>query len=180
MRYLLDTNAYFAVLGYLANQEKNVRIENILKGECFISKVTQIEIISVIGQYARGQSRQTPICERIHADTNNLCEARYIIEKRKKWSGAKIRDWLKLEREISTGVNPLFQVRVLDVTEKVIIEAEKFIYKALVYNFKSMDSVILGTAKAYSEDGEDIVIVTADKGFRAGMTAIGYPFDSLV
>ena len=51
---------------------------------------------------------------------------------------------------------------------------------ALVYNFKSMDSVILGTAKAYSEDGEDIVIVTADKGFRAGMTAIGYPFDSLV
>ena len=42
-----------------------------------------------------------------------------------------------------------------------------------------MDAMILGTAKAYSQEGESIVIVTADRGFRAGMTAIGYPFETI-
>ena len=179
MKYLLDTNAYFAVLRYIANNEKSDKVESILKEKCYISKVTQIEIISVIGQYARGQSRQTPVCDRIHADSNHPCGRQYLVEKRKKWSGAKIHDWLKMEHEISTGINSRFQVTVLDITDEVLGEAKIFIQKALIYNFKSMDAMILGTAKAYSQEGESIVIVTADRGFRAGMTVIGYPFETI-
>ena len=128
MKYLLDTNAYFAVLKYLAEKKENriEKIDKIIREECYISKVTEIEIISVIGQYARGQARQIATCD------------------------------------------------------SVMKEAQRFIQKALVHNFKSMDSIILGTAKAYSSSEEDIVVVTADKGLKAGMRAINYPHESLV
>ncbi len=52
--YLLDTNAYFAILRYVISQERNEKYERILNGNCCISKLTRIEIISVIGKYARG------------------------------------------------------------------------------------------------------------------------------
>lgn len=182
MKYLLDTNAYFAILKYLAEKKENriEKIDKIIQEECYISKVTEIEIISVIGQYARGQARQIATCDRVHVNTQNKCGAAYIIEKRKKWSAKKIHDWMKLEKEIRTGKNSLFRVEVLELNDRVMEEAERFIQKALVHNFKSMDSIILGTAKAYSSNEEEIVVVTADKGLKAGMRAINYPHESLV
>ncbi len=181
MRYLLDTNAYFAILKYLAeNNRNNAKIENILKEECYISQLTQIEIISVIGQYARGHSKQVQTCHRIHADTQEPCGATFVEAKRKKWSKQMIHDWMKLEKEISTGVNPLFTVEVLQVDEHVWDEAQKFIRRALVNSFKSMDSMILGTAKAYSKEDDEMVVVTADRGLQAGMRAIDYPYETLL
>ena len=84
-------------------------------------------------------------------------------------------DWLKLEREISGGMNPKINVKVLDIDEKAIKEAQKFIENALLHNFGSMDAMILGTAKANSTEGKEMMVVTADKGFKAGMTRINYP-----
>ena len=52
-KYLLDTNAYFAILKYIVEEEHNSVMEAIVNSKCCISKLTQIEIISVIGQYAR-------------------------------------------------------------------------------------------------------------------------------
>ncbi len=55
-KYLLDTNAYFAILKYIVEEEHNSVMEAIVNSKCCISKLTQIEIISVIGQYARGKT----------------------------------------------------------------------------------------------------------------------------
>lgn len=178
-KYLLDTNAYFAILKYIVDNEKKENFETVIGGECYISKLTQIEIISVIGKYARGQIRHTQVCDRVHEKSGVLCGERYIVEQRKKWSGKKLHDWLKLEREISNGTNSIINVKVLEVTEAVVKEAEIFIQNALVHNFKSMDAMILGTAKAYSTSDSKIIIVTADKGLKAGMEKIAYPFVSL-
>ena len=62
--YLLDTNAYFAILRYVISQERNEKYERILNGNCCISKLTRIEIISVIGKYARGAGRSVQIVYR--------------------------------------------------------------------------------------------------------------------
>lgn len=178
-KYLLDTNAYFALLKYVTSENNNETIDNILAGECYISKVTQIEIISVIGKYARGISGGIQVCNRINEDTNMICGKQFIIPKQRKWSQAKLKEWLKLEKEISSGNNCLFNVKVLEINSDVIAEAEEFIKNALIYNFKSMDAVVLGTAKANSSDTEVMVVVTADKGLKAGMDKIHYPHISI-
>lgn len=179
-KYLLDTNAYFAILKYVGSKETdNVSIESVLKGECYISKATQLEIVSVIGKYARGSNGGIQICERIHDGAAEKCGMKYVVKKEKKWSRAKLKDWLKLEKEVSTGVNVLFNVSVLEIDNNVIKEAEKFIQNALLYNFKSMDSIIVGTALAYSDEDNKIVVVTADKALKAGMEKIDFPHISV-
>lgn len=178
-KYLLDTNAYFALLKYVSIEGNNEIIDNILTGECYISKVTQIEIISVIGKYARGAGGGIQVCNRIHGDTGVTCGKQFITPKQKKWSQAKLKEWLKLEKEVSSGSNCLFNVKVLEINSDVIAEAENFIKNALIYNFKSMDAVILGTAKANSSDTETMVVVTADKALKAGMDKINYPHVSI-
>lgn len=135
-KYLLDTNAYFAILRYVGLHESgNAVIDKVLKGKCYISKATQIEIISVIGKYARGSSGGVQICERVHEGSDSKCGKRFIVQKQKKWSREKLRDWLKLEKEVSSGKNVLFNVTVLELDDNVIKEAEKFIQNALLYNF---------------------------------------------
>lgn len=180
-KYLLDTNAYFAILEYVSSKETgNAVIAKVLEGECFISKATQIEIISVIGKYARGSNSGVQTCERIHADAVEKCGMKYVVKKKKKWSQVKIKDWLKLEKEVSTGSNVLFNVSVLEINNNVIKEAEKFIQNALLYNFKSMDSIIVGTALANSNKENKMIVVTADKALKAGMLKINHSCISLV
>lgn len=178
-RYLLDTNAYFEILKSIAEERITDKIQDIIRGECYISRLTKIEIISVIGKYARGQSRQVQTCDRIHEDTKNVCGKRFEIPERRKWNNTKLHDWLKLEKEISEGRNPVFNVNVLEVNEKTIKESQNFIKNALLYNFKSMDAMILGTAKAYSEMEDELAIVTADKGLKAALKRISYTYESL-
>lgn len=72
-KYLLDTNAYFALLAYIVTGENDKIIADILAGECYISRVTQIEIISVIGKYARGGGGGSQMCNRICKDTGVMC-----------------------------------------------------------------------------------------------------------
>lgn len=179
-KYLLDTNAYFALLKYISAENQNEIIQDILSGECYISKVTQIEIISVIGKYARGNSGGKQVCDRIHGDTGVVCGRQFVMPRKIRWSQAKLKGWLRLEKEVSSGSNCLFNVKVLEINPDVIAEAEKFIQNALIFNFKSMDAVILGTAKANSSDDETMVVVTADKGLKAGMDKINYPHVSIV
>lgn len=55
-QYLLDTNAYFKILeDNYRTSDSNSEIVNILTHNCYISELTKIEIISVIGKYARGE-----------------------------------------------------------------------------------------------------------------------------
>lgn len=66
-RYLLDTNAFFEMLSFLAG--RNVRadaynFEEIKQGECYISKITELEILSVIGKYGRGEPSKWQNCDR--------------------------------------------------------------------------------------------------------------------
>lgn len=59
VEYLLDTNAYFNILKDSANSNDDgikEKIANLKKQSVFISQVTKIEIVSVLGKYARGNT----------------------------------------------------------------------------------------------------------------------------
>lgn len=79
-QYLLDTNAFFEMLSFLAG--KGVRkdeydFEDIRRGKCYISKITELEILSVIGKYGRGEQEQWQKCSRQIDQDGNKCTHRY-------------------------------------------------------------------------------------------------------
>lgn len=175
MVYLLDTNAFFEVLCETAEIEipKTNGYAKIIKGQkCYVSRVTLIEIISVIGKYGRGETREWQVCNRITGENGEICGKRFLNPGRKKWKNKAVRGMLKLVNEVTTGESELLKLEVLPVTEAVLQEAERFIHNAVNYKFASMDAVIASTARVYeSEHNEKMIVLTADKSLRRALQA---------
>lgn len=178
-KYLLDTNAYFEMLSFLAG--KNVRsdgydFEDIQNGECYISKITELEILSVIGKYGRGEASQWQKCTRqIHADGTE-CNYRYFHKGRRPWNKKLCRDMQKLVKEMITGSSPILKVNVLDVNETIIERAEGFMMHASKHKFGSQDALIVATSIICSSQEEPLIVVTSDRALRAAMIEEGVGF----
>lgn len=175
MAYLLDTNAFFEILCEIAEIEipGMKGFSKIIEGEeCYISRVTLIEIISVIGKYGRGEAREWQVCNRITSENGDICGKYFLNPGRKKWKNKVVRGMLKLVNEVTTGKSELLTLEVLPVTETVLREAERFIHNAVNYKFASMDAVIASTARVYeSEHNEKMIVLTADKSLRRALQA---------
>lgn len=178
-KYLLDTNAYFEMLSFLAG--KNIRsdgydFEDIQNGECYISKITELEILSVIGKYGRGEASQWQKCTRqIHADGTE-CNYRYFHKGRRPWNKKLCRDMQKLVKEMITGSSPILKVNVLDVNETIIERAEGFMMHASKHKFGSQDALIVATSIICSSQEEPLIVVTSDRALRAAMIEEGVGF----
>lgn len=175
MAYLLDTNAFFEVLCEIAEIEipRAKGFAKIIEGKKgYISRVTLIEIISVIGKYGRGETREWQICNRVTGENGESCGKRFLNPGRKKWKNRTVGGMLKLVNEVTTGKSELLRLEVLPVTETVLQEAERFIHNAVNYKFASMDAVIASTARVYEkENNEKMVVLTADKSLRRALEA---------
>lgn len=168
--YLIDTNIFFELLCGLAGKEninKKSDLDKLAEGELYISEITRVEIFSVIGKYARGEQEQWQICARIKDESGTKCMNKYYNPGRKKWKKAQIRDMRKLVNNILDGESRLLKVQVLKVTEGVLQEARRFINYAFTYKFASLDAVIAGTAKYYSD--KNLILVTYDKSLRTAL-----------
>lgn len=178
-KYLLDTNAFFEMLSFLAG--KNVRrdgydYEDIKKGECYISKLTELEIISVIGKYRRGEPAQWQKCDRMISLDETRCNHNYYNKGKKPWNNRLCRDLHKLVKEILQGKSSVFKVNVLELDEEIINRAEVFMMYSSKFNFGSQDALIAATALVNSEDGNVLQVVTSDRGLRAAMKEEGMAF----
>ncbi len=178
-KYLLDTNAFFEMLSFLAG--KDIRsdgydFKDIQNGECYISKITELEILSVIGKYGRGEASQWQKCTRqIHED-GTKCEHRYFYKGRKPWNKKLCRDLQKLVREMINGSSPILKVKVLDVNDAIIERAEGFMMHASKHKFGSQDALIVATSIIHSSEEEPLIVVTSDKALRAAMIEEGVGF----
>lgn len=169
-KYLIDTNAFWEILCEIAGipaKGKRFDIEEIKKGECYISEITKVEIMSVMGKYARGEQAQWQMCNRFIGEDGTRCTARYFNPGRKKWKSKQTAAMRKLVKDILEGNSGVFQVRILPVTETVIREAERFINYAFKYKFASLDAVIAGTACCY--DKQHFNVVTHDTSLRKAL-----------
>ena len=106
--YLLDTNVFFHVIEAIANNTPNNELQMLREGKCYISELTRIEIISVLGKHARGMSRQVQICDRVIDEKGEICGCKYYIPAQKRWKKRVIADWLKLIKDIVMGNCPFF------------------------------------------------------------------------
>lgn len=173
-KFLIDTNALWEIICEIAGfpvRGKCFDIERIKRGECYISEVTRVEIMSVMGKYARGEQAQWQICNRITGDDGTRCSQRHYNPGRKKWKRKQIAPFRKLIDDIVNGRSSVFKVAVLPITHEVVSEAERFIDLAFKYKFASMDAMIAATAKCYGTD--EICVVTHDGSLRRALVESG-------
>lgn len=170
--YLLDTNVFFHVIEAIANSTPNKEIRLLREGKCYISELTRIEIISVLGKHSRGMSRQVQVCDRVIDEKGETCGCKYYIAAQKRWKNRVIADWLKLIKDIVMGNCPFFTVEVLPVTHEVCETARMFVSHALHHNFGSLDAMIAATAIEFkSRTGTELRVVTYDKKLLAAIKA---------
>lgn len=178
-RYLLDTNAFFEMLSFLSDQ--NVRkdeydFEEIRQGECYISKITELEVLSVIGKYGRGEQSQWQVCNRQITQDGTKCTHQYFHTGIKPWNQRLCTAMRKLIKEIINGTSSILQVHVLNINEDIINRAEGFMMHAVKHKFGSQDALIAATAIMYSTPMDPLLVVTSDKSLRAAMNAEGMRF----
>lgn len=170
--YLLDTNVFFHVIEAIANNTSNNEIQMLREGKCYISELTRIEIISVLGKRARGMSKQVHVCDRVLNENGDICERKYCIAAKKRWKNRVIADWLKLIKDIVMGNCPFFTVEVLPVTHEVCETARIFVSHALQHNFGSLDAMITATAIEFkNRTSTELKIVTYDRKLLAAIKA---------
>ena len=178
-QYLLDTNAFFEMLSFLAG--KGVRkdeydFEDIRRGKCYISKITELEILSVIGKYGRGEQEQWQKCSRQIDQDGNKCTHRYYQKGMKPWNKRVCMAMRKLAKEMIEGTSPILRLNVLDIDSEIINRAEGFMMHATKYKFGSQDAIIAATAIINSTEECPMWVVTSDKALKAAMKAEGMEF----
>lgn len=179
--YLLDTNAFFNFLKESREVEKgdsvfSTQIDVLKSGKIFISNITKIEIISVIGKYARGRNGGYQKCMRPVSATGQLCSNQWYVTPEAKWNRRKVNMWLQLIKETIEGTSGLVSVNILDFDQKTIHYAEQIIPNALVHNFASMDAMIAATAQEAIVNGQNMTVVTSDKGLKACLEKASIPY----
>jgi predicted nucleic acid-binding protein len=178
-KYLLDTNAFFEMLSYLAG--RNVRKDiydfaDIRRGKCYVSKITELEILSVIGKYRRGEPSQWQKCTRQISIDGTKCNRQFYHIGKRAWNKKLCTDIHKLVKEMIEGTSPILTVHVLELSEDVIERAEVFMMHAAKHKFGSQDALIAATAIKHSIENDPMYVVTSDRGLRAAMLEEGMEF----
>ena len=168
--YILDTNAYFEILRAEYDPDLKAKYADVLKtmrdGLLCISEVTRIEIISVLGKYARGVTGGFQSCGSMISEDGSICQNQRYTVPRKRWHKRKVKQWLKLIDEIHSGESERFHVQVLPLNEQIVFEANKVILHALKNRFGSLDAMIAATAADEAAKNKLIVVITSDKALK--------------
>lgn len=172
--FLLDTNVFFHVIEMIAKNSQGCEMQLFQEGACYISELSRIEIISVLGKHARGTSGQIHKCEQTINEKGDICGREWYVPAKKGWKKRMVADWRKLIKDITIGNSPLFKVEILPVTPEVCNVARGFVRHALNYNFGSLDAMITATAIEYrNRTGTELTMVTYDKKLLAAIRAEG-------
>lgn len=179
--YLLDTNAFFNLLKAMnpdsqSDHSLSESLGKLISEKLSVSSITKVEIISVLGKYARGTQGGPQKCNCRISPEGDLCQNSRYSEPRKKWSARKTKAWIQFINEILEGRSKLLNVEIEPFTQDTVSEAEKIILYALSNNFASMDAMIAATAKIARTNKRDIVVVTSDKGLKACLGKCEIPY----
>lgn len=178
--YLLDTNAYFNLLkesqaSKAEGSPFSDAINTLKAGKVCVSKITTVEIVSVLGKYARGITGGYQRCNCLISEDGQICQNNRYTKPRKRWKRRTIKAWLQLIQETTEGTSSLINLDVLPFNESIIDQAQQIIQHALIYSFGSMDSLIAATAKDAIENKHNMIVVTSDKGLKACLSQLGIP-----
>lgn len=86
--FLLDTNAFYNLLNELHREvskegDLSETIDNLKKANLIVSSITEVEIISVLGKYARGSNGSISKCNCRISENGDICQNNRYTERRK-------------------------------------------------------------------------------------------------
>lgn len=157
--YILDTNAFFNYIKNIFSNDSDEKtkenMNKIKNGECYISIISTIEIISVLGKYARG---------------GNGAE--------KPMKPKAVKRWIKLINDILNNNSSFLTITILPFDEKTIYAAKNIIQHSMRHNFGSLDSMIAATARIHFSENDirNKYLVTSDKGLKACLDKCNIPY----
>lgn len=180
-KYLLDTNAYFNYLREVQAEKEGTTqfadaVKKIREGNPCVSTITRVEIISVLGKYARGTNGGPQKCDCVISEDGQRCTNTRYVEHRKRWKNKRIKAWKKLIGETIDGESSLISLQLLPFNSETINEAEKIVEYALIHSFASMDAMIAATARQEINKDHEIIVVTSDKGLKACLNKCSIPY----
>ena len=179
-KFLLDTNACYNLLKIM-NPESATHgvspdsITSLINKKLIVSSITEVEIISVLGKYARGNQGSISKCNCTISPEGHVCQNNRYIKPHRKWTNKRIKAWLQLINEIFAGTSSLFSVNIEPFDSITVTEAKKIIKLALTHNFASMDAMIAATAKIGRDNDRDITVITSDRALKACLSKIDVP-----
>lgn len=182
--FLLDTNAFYNLLKAM-NPETSERsvldgsLATLKNAKLIVSSITEVEIISVLGKYARGVQGGHSKCNCQISQEGHICQNTRYTAPRKKWSNKRIKAWLQLINDIFGGNSSLLTVNIEPFDLTTVAEAKNVINHALIHNFASMDAMIAATAKLARNNSRDVTVVTSDRGLKVCLSKIGVPCNDI-
>ncbi len=182
--FLLDTNAFYNLLKAMNSEisEQSALIDSIVTlkhSKLVVSSITEVEIISVLGKYARGSQGGISKCNCQISSEGHICQNNRYTVPRKQWNKKRIKAWLQLIGDIFEGKSKLLTVGIEPFDSTTIAEAKNVITHALIHNFASMDAMIAATAKLARNNSRDITVVTSDKGLKACLLKMDIPYNDV-
>ncbi len=181
-KYFLDTNAYSLFFqNPKTNQYDNLLKEIHEKRQILfsISEITSLEIHSVLGKYRRGVQAQRQSCERNISIPGGTvrCSNIWVTRCVKRLKPKVYRDMKKMVSDIEAKKG-FIQADVISLnTSSIEIGTNLLIKYADRYNFGSHDALIIGSfIDARINGGENITIVTSDKGMKAVLEDESLPY----
>lgn len=173
--YLLDTNAYFSFFKQscfsVEEGDTIAKCKAIVGNQCYISEVTKIEIISVIGKYARGNQGGTEKCNCRISIEGEICANYKHHTRRKPLNKREIKAWLKVVSDSLSGLSPILNVSIIPLSNSILQDAEKIIAHSMRWNFGSLDAIIAATSNTTMKPS--LITITSDKGLKSCMKACG-------
>lgn len=177
--YLLDTNAY-ALLFQNPRPVALTKLEALLKSgnemHFYLPEIVCMEIHSVLGKYRRGGVQEQQSCGRnIFTSGGGMatCSHTCILPKRSKIKPKVYKGFLKLLKDIETEQGSI-KARILGLNSSSITQAKDLLYNyAEKYSFGSHDALIAATAIVEKSNGNNLVLVTSDKGLKAVCNEVG-------
>lgn len=182
--FLLDTNAFYNLLKAMDPEasEQGALVDSIAilkQAKLVVSSITEVEIISVLGKYARGSQGGFSKCNCQISPEGHICQNNRYTAPRKKWNKKRVKAWLQLISDIFEGKSKLFTVVIEPFDSTTVAEAKNVITHALVHNFASMDAMIAATAKLARNNGRNVTVITSDKGLKACLLKIDIPCNDI-
>ena len=178
----MDTNAFFNILKAYNNGSLDKVVDELgplNDGTLYISTITKVEIISVLGKYARGNTGGFQKCNCVISENGDICQNSRYTQERKAWNKKIIKGWIKLINDSISGNSDLITLTLLPFDSSTIVKAEKIVQLALRFSFASMDALIAATAQNEIDNGNGIVVVTSDKSLKACLSKCEIPWKDI-
>lgn len=171
--YLLDTNVY-ALLFQAQRTSSHENLEKIIRvgaeTSFFIPEIVSMEIHSVLGKYRRGSVKaEQQRCTRnvLIADTAQQCTHTCLFPARSRMKAKVFKALQKLLNDIEAGRGSI-KAKILPVGAPEIACAKLLLTSyADKYAFGSHDALVAGTLMVANQQGNDLTLITSDKGLKA-------------